>query len=59
MFAGVGSSVTANGNYQFFSLGGTVNNIIEGGNDLKINVTSPDAGAATNTQRIDILGYYL
>lgn len=57
--AGFGSSVTANGKYQFSSLGGTVNNIIGGGNDLKINVTSPDSGATTNTQRIDILGYYL
>jgi hypothetical protein len=38
---------------------GTVNNIIVGGNDFKINVTSPNSGATTNTQRIDILGYYL
>lgn len=57
--AGLGSSVTANGKYQFYSLGGTVNNIVEGGSDLKIKVTSPDSGATANTQRIDILGYYL
>lgn len=57
--AGVGSSVTGDGKYQFFSLGGTVNNIIQGGSDLKINVTTPDSGATTNKQRVDILGYYL
>lgn len=56
---GLGSSVTANGKYQFFSLGGTVNNIIQGGSDFKINVTTPDSGVATNKQRVDILGYYL
>lgn len=57
--AGLGSSVTANGKYQFYSLGETVNNIVEGGNDLKINVASSDTGVTTNTQRIDISGYYL
>lgn len=57
--AGLGSSVTVNGKYQFYSLGGTVNNIVDSGNDLKIKVTSPDSGATTNTQRIDISGYYL
>lgn len=57
--AGLGSSVTTDGKYQFFSLGGTVNNIIQGGIDLKINVTAPDLGATTNKQRVDILGYYL
>lgn len=57
--SGLGSSVTANGKYQFFSLGGTVNNIIQGGSDFKINVTMPDSGATTNKQRVDILGYYL
>lgn len=57
--AGLGSSVTSDGKYQFFSLGGTVNNIIQGGSDLKINITMPDSGATTNKQRVDILGYYL
>jgi hypothetical protein len=57
--AGIGSSITVNGKYQFFSLGGTVNNIIQGGSDLKINVSMPDLGATTNKQRVDILGYYL
>lgn len=57
--AGVGSSVTLDGKYQFFSLGGTVNNIIQGGSDLKINIVTPDLGATTNKQRVDILGYYL
>lgn len=44
---------------MIFSLGGTVNNIIQGGSDLKINVVTPDLGATTNKQRVDILGYYL
>ncbi len=57
--AGVGSSVTLDGKYQFFSLGGTVNYIIQGGSDLKINVVTSDLGATTNKQRVDILGYYL
>ena len=57
--AGLGSSVTTDGKYQFFSLGGTVNNIIQGGSDLKINVITPDLGATANKQRVDILGYYL
>ena len=57
--SGLGSSVTVNGKYQYFSLGGTVNNLIQGGSDFKINVTLADSGATSNKQRVDILGYYL
>lgn len=44
---------------ESISLGGTVNNIIHGGSDLKINVITPDLGATTNKQQVDIVGYYL
>ncbi len=57
--AGLSTAVTADGKYQYYSIGGTVNNIIKQGSILQLVVSSADTGATTNIQRVDITGYYL
>lgn len=57
--SGLHTSVPATGKYQFFSIGGTVVTIVPAGTPFEINVTNPDTGATTNSQRVDISGYYI
>lgn len=57
--AGLRSIVPATEKYQLFGGGGSVMNVIQGGSPLQINVVTPDNGAITNVQRVDITGYYI
>lgn len=56
---GAESRVNGNGQYEYYTIGGNVMQIVPANSSFEAVIVSPDTNATSNLQRIDVTGYYL